>query len=116
VNTVSVTRSVNAACTDGSRISGLAVATNRSVSATWLCTHTVASATGASRQPSTISTAARIDRQLNRRRRRAVRRVATSPRSRSSSARSSTLNPGPGAGSCVAVATPPSRTLDSPPG
>src|SRR3954454_23466787 len=97
--TVAVSRLVNAFCTSGSSTSGLMVRTKRSVSATWLCTQTETPATGASTQPSTISTTATIERPRGFLRGvRSARLVATSRRSRSSSSRSSAVNGGAAAG------------------
>src|SRR5215211_8180317 len=86
----------------GSLASGATVATYRSVLVTWLRAHTATPASGASTQPSTISSAATTVRQRCRAARPVApppavasgcrtwrRRVATSARSRSSSARSS---------------------------
>ena len=90
----------------GSWIRGSTVATHRPVLDTSLPAHTPSTATGASTQPSTISTMANVARQLKCRRRRPPApalpwSAAVSARSRSSSARSSWLSPessAPGAG------------------
>src|SRR4051794_35228744 len=97
--TVAVSRLVSAFCTSASSTSGLIVRTKRSVSETWLCTQTETPATGASRQPSTISTTATIERPPGfLRGARSARLVATSRRNRSSSSRSSAVSGGAAAG------------------
>src|SRR6266581_5537828 len=102
----------------GSWISGSTVATQRPVSETWLPAHTPSTATGASRQPRTMSTMDTGVRQLKRCRRAGPspwpRSLALSARRRSSSARSSGLSSWPsvaGPDSPLTAGTGTSRTM-----